>query len=1043
MALTVPLCILGLSLLAATVSSWMPTGIGMLPADVVRPALTFGKVTANDKDSSPFHPTSFGLPLVALGANLRGPSAQFVYPLQETLQTGTAPLTMPDVLGSSISGSSVVSLSNGTVLFLSMCSVHPFAGAEGAGSSVAVFSGANLTELVPLWSSPSTLVNASCAAVWLPLLDANQTSLQEREVVLIVGGWSSEINTSGTLLSVWDPSTLEWHSIAAVPPLTRGSLLHPMVTFTSNKVAVVGGGVLVHNFTNWTNAAVSTTVMGLAVTLRQNRDVNSSVGSLAVSVEVLMMPELPSALFSLVDVAQCANSFAMTVFEDSLYVGVVTYNNPGIVGRLELSQLESRKTNNEWLIEILDGDNFQLLGASTMFLALPHEGTVLALFAVGGLAPAGSKAPSISYVVVDASFVPAWVVVPYNPIGTLTSVVGSQSVNISVTFELIAAGASGLLALGSDAACSTVIGDVANYQGTSSASLTGSFSAETCTSQNLWSRPLYLCFSNNVTVLWKWGNGNVTTTLLFSAISPLEPLLFPSLPPTTAPTSTNVWEEIRDFVENHWLYVVMGALGLVTIVAVLVSVKILRRKGLRRGLSQIFHERSPLLPDDDDDGYPNERHIGRYDPLKIATNSHSSRYTTISPLTSLDGGESDVSFLVQRKNDRSMLVMKYIACEGDIERLLSIREFEALNILQGHPNVVQYVDMFMNYAFSLHRLGRSHDTRGMVGDVVEPTDLSLNTTQAYVPLPSVLTSEPDVSTPGSLPAPVTPSSSLLSPKIQSQRVSRLSLPPAEPTSARDSVVNNRYVCLVMEYMPQGNIATWLMKQSEQQLPFSKRARRSVVPPQDLPPASEQLILSIALQVNGLLKYMHYDSEVTLAHKGLKPENILVSGPVNTTGTFVPIAVADFGFSVLGNFTPPSRMAQRRRDSNDLDRGSDGGSRSSMSQPMDTSGYLQSPKCDMWCFGCVLFSLCTFRFGERFPYLADLISTRSDGGVYVSIQNEMKSRGYSRELVSLTISLLHLDEKLRPSSESVSRLFARLPDGTLSLSVPSVKNRREH
>ncbi|CUG06576.1 protein kinase, putative, partial [Bodo saltans] len=909
--------------------------------------------------------------------------------------------------------------------------------------------------------------------------------------------------------SIWDPMTLEWYFDIDLAghhriPLQGTWALHPMVTTASNMMVLIGGGIQLPGDGNWSHAVLCRLLFSVALTLFQG---NLSSPVLTTEAVVYLLPELPEALM-FVAPTDYVNTYSMTLYQDSVFVGVVVQGHPGMVGMLELSELSLPLLNvsgNEWITGALEGDVFQLIGATSMFVPLPHEGTVLALYAVGGIPVEGARPPSISYVVVDESFVPAWVQVPYQPAsGVLTFAVDTESstINVSATFELIAAGASGLLGLGSSSSCSGLIGEPINYVGATTVVLTGSLSLLECTEKHLWLRPLYLCFSNNVTVLWNALDGNVRSTLLFTAISPLEPLQFPAAPVSHPSPSSSTWDKIRNFLRVHWLFVAMGGFALVTLIAFMVSFRMLRKKGgLRRGLSQIFHETSPLMASDDDslprggtvgggaaqydplkiatnshssryttiffffsqifhetsplmasddDSLPRGGTVGgaaQYDPLKIATNSHSSRYTTISPLPSLEGADSDVTFLVQRKHDRAMLVMKYIPCEGDIERLLSIREFEALNILQGHPNVVQYVDMFMNYAFSLHRLGRSHDTGGMVGDVMDQTDGSLNTTSAYVPLPSNLNSEPDISTPGSLGAAATPSSSLLTPKLlpQRERGSRLSLPPiADYGGARDSVVNNRYVCLVMEYMPQGNIAAWLMKHSERQMPFSKRARR-VIAIEDLPPASEQLILSVALQVSSLLRYMHYDSEVTLAHKGLKPENILVSGPVNSTGTFVPVSVSDFGFSILGHFTPPSRMHQQhqRRNSNEIDRASEGGaSRSSMSQPMDTSGYLQSPKCDMWCFGCVLFSLCTFRFGDRFPYLADLITTQGDSSVYLSVQTEMRERGYSRELVSLTISLLHMDEKLRPSSDAVCKQFVRLADGSLSLSVPTVSNRQK-
>eukprot|EP01059_Diplonema_ambulator_P010335 TRINITY_DN2032_c2_g2_i2.p1 TRINITY_DN2032_c2_g2~~TRINITY_DN2032_c2_g2_i2.p1 ORF type:complete len:885 (+),score=98.00 TRINITY_DN2032_c2_g2_i2:35-2656(+) len=71
------------------------------------------------------------------------------------------------------------------------------------------------------------------------------------------------------------------------------------------------------------------------------------------------------------------------------------------------------------------------------------------------------------------------------------------------------------------------------------------------------------------------------------------------------------------------------------------------------------------------------------------------RYTILKKLGS--GGYGYV-FSVRRKSDGKVFAMKYIIVDSDEERRDAITEFETMKELQGHPNIVNLVDMFMSWS---------------------------------------------------------------------------------------------------------------------------------------------------------------------------------------------------------------------------------------------------------------------------------------------------------------------------------------------------------
>ncbi|KPA74713.1 putative protein kinase [Leptomonas pyrrhocoris] len=82
--------------------------------------------------------------------------------------------------------------------------------------------------------------------------------------------------------------------------------------------------------------------------------------------------------------------------------------------------------------------------------------------------------------------------------------------------------------------------------------------------------------------------------------------------------------------------------------------------------------------------------------LVVFNTTHDSRYRLLQRIGT--GAFSSV-YLVQHKTTGQKYALKYILCKDDRERLAAMRECEVIYSLQGHPQVIRIVDMFMNYQF--------------------------------------------------------------------------------------------------------------------------------------------------------------------------------------------------------------------------------------------------------------------------------------------------------------------------------------------------------
>ncbi|KAH8620078.1 Protein tyrosine kinase Protein kinase domain [Trypanosoma vivax] len=153
-----------------------------------------------------------------------------------------------------------------------------------------------------------------------------------------------------------------------------------------------------------------------------------------------------------------------------------------------------------------------------------------------------------------------------------------------------------------------------------------------------------------------------------------------------------------------------------------------------------------------------------------------------------------------------------------------MRECEVAYALQGHPNIIRLVDMFMSYRFDTHLHGA--DVRSVWKDEEM--------------LPSNATCI--VRTDGG--------------EWCGERSNASNRCATKRSAATTASPGERYLSLVMAYHEKGDLGRWVREQKSE------------------PMIPEATIVSIAFQVLTVLQFMH-QHKPPIVHRDLKPENILL------------------------------------------------------------------------------------------------------------------------------------------------------------------------
>jgi serine/threonine protein kinase len=482
---------------------------------------------------------------------------------------------------------------------------------------------------------------------------------------------------------------------------------------------------------------------------------------------------------------------------------------------------------------------------------------------------------------------------------------------------------------------------------------------------------VYVCFSHG-SVFITAVNTSVNFYTTMTALSPFA--LVPNVPTDTPGPHAPSTDEVVKFS-------LIGAVSGVVLIAVAVVTFLWLRR--RNRMYQELRER--LNSDGQSLGIPDAN-----DSLVRNTTSDS-RYKVGRRIG--EGAFSSV-YLVRRKTDNAEFAMKFMICGDDRERLEAIKECETINSLQGHPNVIQLIDMFMNYEFS-------HTSRDSGLSENDTSLLISNSMRAVFKQTSKLDRK------------VSPAES--PGQLQYGATAALTAFPKGPVSSKDQQeisvpnVHTRYLCLVMEYHICGDLSRYVLKQSRLNSSFSHSSGDDAAVSHAIP---EYQLLSVAFQISSVLHHLH-SQRPPIVHRDLKPENVLIRGAVAPTvdDPVIPVVVTDFGLAFI--------QEEHRKS------GKGGGTRPYIS-PESWRGQTTTAS-DIWSFGCVMYAIATERLTA--DNVRIMFMDARSANFSQTIQNDLVGCHYSPKYAAFVASLLEVDPKKRPTAERLMKLFkASAADG---------------
>ena len=359
----------------------------------------------------------------------------------------------------------------------------------------------------------------------------------------------------------------------------------------------------------------------------------------------------------------------------------------------------------------------------------------------------------------------------------------------------------------------------------------------------------------------------------------------------------------------------------------------------------------------------------------VRNTTSDSRYRVI---RRIGAGSFSTVFLVARKTDGEQFALKFMACADDRERLDAIKECETINSLQGHPNVITLYDMFMSYEFERRDSVLSDEGKASDRILAAHRESSLNDPNGYGTLG------------GSPSTPNLARGRSRSDSIGSKGSSGSQVAPLP--------VHNRYLCLVMEYHPAGDLAHWVLNSS-----FRDEGGGGL---------SEATIISVAYQMCSVLKHLH-SQRPPVVHRDLKPENVLLRGSPSHQDTYLPIVVTDFGLAFI--------QEENRKG------GKGGGTRPYIA-PECWKGNVSTAS-DIWSLGCVLYAVATQRVTA--DTVRVMFLDAKSPHFHDDIQYDLRVHRYSEKFSRFVASLLVVDPKQRPTAAEVLTRFTAVGDSARS------------
>ncbi|ESL09971.1 protein kinase, partial [Trypanosoma rangeli SC58] len=498
---------------------------------------------------------------------------------------------------------------------------------------------------------------------------------------------------------------------------------------------------------------------------------------------------------------------------------------------------------------------------------------------------------------------------------------------------------------------------------------------------------LYVCFSSGAFVLPQCEGGinaavwdekedvkKPCTTAFYRALNAEKPFVLSpvttwvpgtttttTLPPSPAPDNNMSYGSIAALVISIFIAMLLVAAGLFQLLK-----RYSARSADKTELQRLF-----LHYDNSDDENGKGHGVGRGTALPVDQKQRllDGKYHV---LHRLGRGSFSVVYLVERVADGQRFALKYVQCADDVDRLEAMRECEVAYTLQGHPNVIRLVDMFMSYRFdtNLHAGGgRQQRSEGQLSSPNESVMVRVEDGREIFP-----------------GAP--------------QRGAVAMATPSE-----------RYLSLVMAYHEKGDLGKWIrQKKSEPMIP-------------------ETTIMSIAFQILTVLQFMHH-REPAIIHRDLKPENILLESDTargqrwkesrgqNSSAESLRIVVTDFGLS-------------RVMDKTFCETGV--GSLPYVAPECWQRHY--STKVDIWATGCILYAACAKRVESDNVKVMFSECGRPDFRKKL-INELTQVYGYSLALAAFITYLLEPDPARRPSAEEALRLIRKRRKDAMDVNAES-------
>ena len=178
----------------------------------------------------------------------------------------------------------------------------------------------------------------------------------------------------------------------------------------------------------------------------------------------------------------------------------------------------------------------------------------------------------------------------------------------------------------------------------------------------------------------------------------------------------------------------------------------------------------------------------------------------------LGEGGYGVGFKIERKSDKKTFAMKVTLCESEEDRQLAIKEFLVVKKLQGHPNMIKLIDLFMHWEDEYTTFDAKRDPVG-----------GTSTRRAMT----------ETSGSGTAMRPIND----------------------DHTALLVLQGKHRFVCIVMEYFGAGDLKKYVLQSFDPVIPESK-------------------VVKICRQVASVLHYLH-NQKRPVVHRDIKPENILL------------------------------------------------------------------------------------------------------------------------------------------------------------------------